>query len=521
MPRQSATSLPAALIIAFTSLFAPGAEAAEQDAPRARVLRGEDLQADAALLRRAFEAVHPGLHRYHTPDSMDKAFAALEHALSRDQTVREAFLTLSAFTASIKCGHTYLNPTNQSKAIVNELFSAADKVPFTFRWLGARMLVTGDCTPDGALPRGTEILTINGVHAGEILSRLMRLVRSDGANDAKRVSLLEVTGNEQHEDFDVFFPMLFPSPTPGLTLTVKRPAETGEASVVVASIASRPRTQDTEPIDGDAPLWRLETTNEGFAYLRMRTWVAYKTKWDWVGFLNDVFDTLTANSAPNLIIDLRGNGGGSAVGDVIIARLIERPAPRSANHRFVRYLKTPPELDAVLDTWDPTFKDWTSDAVGPIDLADRQTGLAPGTTAGFHRLRNKDGADPAEIDDIILPRGPRYTGRLFVIVDASNSSATFEFAERVRTLRLGTLVGVQTGGNLRGINGGAFFFVRLPRTGFELDLPIMGQFPKQPGPLAEDAGIVPDVIVTPTIADIASGEDAPMREIRRIIAAIR
>ena len=64
-----------------------------------------------------------------------------------------------------------------------------------------------------------------------------------------------------------------------------------------------------------------------------------------------------------------------------------------------------------------------------------------------------------------------------------------------------------TGGNQRGINGGAFFFVRLPASGIEFDLPLIGYFP--PG-LPPDAGLYPDVLVPRRPADIAAGRDAQM-----------
>jgi hypothetical protein len=245
--------------------------------------------------------------------------------------------------------------------------------------------------------------------------------------------------------------------------------------------------------------------------------VAYKTTWNWTGFINDTFDSLAERNIANLVIDLRGNEGGSSVGDVILARLIEQPTPRSSSHRYVRYVKTPADLDSVLDTWDPSFKDWSKDAIGPMDLTDRHTGLAPGTASGFYRLRNEDGNDPAQSEEMIQPRGPRFQGRVFVLVDSSNSSATFEFASRIRSLKLGTLIGQPTGGNQRGINGGAFFFVRLPNTGFEVDLPIMAQFPAHRDDTAPDAGILPDVLVTPTVEDIVNARDAELREVKRLI----
>jgi C-terminal processing protease CtpA/Prc len=101
-----------------------------------------------------------------------------------------------------------------------------------------------------------------------------------------------------------------------------------------------------------------------------------------------------------------------------------------------------------------------------------------------------------------------------------NSSATFEFADAVQRHRLGTLVGQATGGNQRGITGGAFFFLRLPRSGIEVDVPLIGQFPMAATPLP-DAGLEPDIFVQPQVADIAAARDAELAEVLRRIAATR
>jgi len=73
----------------------------------------------------------------------------------------------------------------------------------------------------------------------------------------------------------------------------------------------------------------------------------------------------------------------------------------------------------------------------------------------------------------------------------------------------------------RGINGGAFFFVRLPKTGLEVDVPIIAQFPRRGVSVAPDSGMTPDVIVTPTIDEIAAGTDAEMRCVMRLIGGAK
>jgi len=67
-------------------------------------------------------------------------------------------------------------------------------------------------------------------------------------------------------------------------------------------------------------------------------------------------------------------------------------------------------------------------------------------------------------------------------------------------------------GNLRGINGGAFFFLRLPNSHIEIDLPLIGTFSTEPQP---DSGLQPDIVVEVTPAQIGRGEDAVLNEVLR------
>ncbi len=466
----------------------------------ASIIPATELKADVAVLRRAYETLHPGLLRYNTQPQIDMAFRALEHEFQRDRTLSDAYLAFSVFAAKVKCGHTYANFFNQSKAVQAALFQAP-RVPFYFRWLGNRMIVTRSFASDPLLRAGTEVLAIDDVPVATILKRLMTVARADGNNDAKRVAYLEAQGTSRYEAIDIYWPLFYPSSTRLVTLRVRGPEGNRVQTGSVPRVPYTERLAVIEAAQGqgaragkNAPIWEFRAHEDGVSYLRMPSWALYNSAWKWGAFLDQTFKSLVESGATDLVIDLRGNEGGSDVGDVIVSHLITKPVPRQAVSRLVRYRKVPEDLVPYLDTWDPSFKDWGKAA---IDSTDR-----------FYRLRRNADDD---FGGMIAPALPRFEGRLWVLVGAANSSATFEFAQTVWQNKLGTLVGQQTGGNQRGINGGAFFFLRLPKSGIELDLPLIGQFPSGARP---DAGIEPDIKVVPTVADIAAGRDAEMEAVR-------
>jgi C-terminal processing protease CtpA/Prc len=221
----------------------------------------------------------------------------------------------------------------------------------------------------------------------------------------------------------------------------------------------------------------------------MPTWVLYETKRDWHADIDAIVAGLNTRHVRLWIIDLRDNGGGSDVGNDLLAHMTQQPLNFSGYRQLLRYRRVPDNLRPYLHTWDSAFFDW---------------GTLAGDFDGRFYFRQ---SPPGENADTVMPRAPRFEGRVVVLVGPTNSSATFEFASRVKASGLATLVGSTTGGNQRGINGGAFFFLRLPNSGIELDVPLVGQFPRGPQP---DAGIAPDVAVHLTREDVAEGRDPVM-----------
>lgn len=437
--------------------------------------------------------MHPGLHRYSSPRQIDAALTALAPRFAAASTRAERYLLLSRFLSGIRCGHSYANFFNQKKAVAAELFDRKTRLPFHFVWSGDAMLVIRD--PWNGLAPGTNVLAIDGRRPAGMRRALMPLVRGDGHNDAQRLSLLEARGDESIETFDVFQGLLFPPKTGGHhRLTLRDPSgATRTVEFAALDMAQRRAARRTVEAEGEAPVWQWAMRDDGIAVLTMPTWALYNSRWAWKPWLEERLDSL--RDAKGLVIDLRANEGGENIGDAIIARLIDRDFAPPEMVEKIRFEQTPKHLDPVLDTWDDSFRTL---GVGAKRLPD-----------GFYL---RPGADELAR----IPVSPkRLEVPVAVLIGRVNSSATFQFAQNMRSIGKARLLGQPTGGNRRGINGGCYFFVRLPASGIEFDLPLVGYFPLKPQP---DAGIVPHVTIVPTAADIAAGRDPVME---RAVAELR
>jgi len=472
------------------SFLAAAAAAAPAAAALPAMLRAAPAPGDQSLAQdlavfRAAMAIHPGLTLHRRPREVDAAQRRFERdyaAAAATEDMAAAFLSLARFLAFLRCGHSYPNFFNQDDADVKALFDRPTRLPFWFRWVGDRMIVLRDPSPL-ALPRGTEILALNGRPAREVLARLLPYTRGDGGNDGKRRSLLSVEGREDLETFDIFQGLLLPPSGGRHRLTVRTPdGRTPALTCAPISLAERRAMMTRVAPETDRPRWQWERRLDGIALLTMPGWAMWNSQWDWRGWLEDRLDSLA--DARGLIIDIRDNEGGDDCGDPILARLVDRPVSGWPFDLRLRFNAMPALLKDHSSTWDSGF----------YALGDGAVPLGN----GYYRPR------AAEVQSVIAPAPKRIRCPVVALTSPVNSSATFAFINAAREAGGVTLIGEPTGGNRRGVNGGAFLFVKLPWSGIEFDLPLKGYVARTPQP---DSGIDPDILVPTGIADIVAGRD--------------
>jgi len=128
----------------------------------------------------------------------------------------------------------------------------------------------------------------------------------------------------------------------------------------------------------------------------------------------------------------------------------------------------------------------------------------------FEILPNADSGNYPKV----TPYENNFRGNVYVIADASNASATFQFLYYAQENKLAKIVGQASGGNKQGINGGNYFFLYLPNSKVEIDVPVYFQAPLVQ---QKDESVMPDIYVNREAADIGLGIDAEILKIKNLI----
>lgn len=471
---------------------------ADQTDLPARTLSQAELAEDLDVLRRVIVALHPGLPLHLSDAELDAISTRLWQG-ARDfgeqygeaVPMPEVYLLVTEAVAAIRDGHTRVSMYNQSGTTQSLLYGRADRVPFAFRLVGDRMIVTGDATADRVLPRGTEILTLNGIAVPDVIAALMRYASADGANDAKRRDELEVSDVlAPAQRFDVIYSLLY-QPEGDHALTIRRPDGT-EADLSVAPTTQRVRrdtlwARDPSLPRTDADLLRYRLDPDGTAVIAIGSFATFNMDVDYDAWLVGAFRQMREAGAERLVVDLRDVAGGMDDAATLLFRhLLAEPVEVSRWSGHAAYDRVPDDIRPYVSSWSDDF----------LDLSARVTPAEDGTFRFPVR-------PPARLE----PAPDAFTGPTAVLVDATASSATFYLAQAIQESGAAVLVGQETGGSLRGLNAGQVAFLTLPNSGVVIDLPLIGSRPPTPGP---DRGVTPDVVVPLDAEAVMAGRDPEM-----------
>lgn len=478
--------------------------------PKQVGLSRKQMTEDLAILKRSLTTLHPGIYRYITETELDAEFAKAERKLEENMPEGNFFVLVSELLNKLNCGHTYTNPYNQNEALRSRLFGGRTYLPFYFDIIDRRIIITANAS-SAKLGIGSEITSINGVSASKIIDNLLTVTKADGTSTLEhRINSISLSRGEaeRYALFDMYFPLMFPMKDEVLEIEVVPAGASQSKKIAILAMTKAERTDEMAKRYGPTPSyddgWKFEIRNNSVGYLKMANSITWRLKAiKFKEFLAGAFAELKAKNITNLIIDVRGNGGGDMDPGFEISRYLagNKLAPYTAGRRFVRNVTPQPELAKYITTYDNAI------------LAALNNGVP---TAMYRKFDdNYFEILGRENYPSVVPYENRFNGRTFIISDASNASATFQFLDYIQQNRLATIVGQTTGGNKQGINGGNYLFLSLPNSKVEIDIPMFFQSSNE---VRKDESVVPDILVKRQPTDIANGID---REIDVILDLIK
>ncbi|RYY62535.1 MAG: peptidase S41, partial [Chitinophagaceae bacterium] len=404
-----------------------GCRAAKEFNP-AQKYAPEVVRADYRLFRNILEESHPGLYWYTPKDSMDRYFERGADMLGSDSMTETRFrAVLSYVLAQLHCGHTYARPSKAFIRAAGDGFSYPIALKF---WPDTAVVTDNRDRRDSQLTVGSIVSSIDGRPMRSITDTLFRYLSGDGYN---RTHLFQTLSNRGGFG-NAYIPVFGYKPKYKLAWTdTLGAAHTAMVNLFLPSRDSSrkaprrpamPRAQRKRLLRDAMRRLRFDSTAQT-AYLDLGTFTkGYGLR----GFFRRSFRNLRKQGTQNLVIDLRGNGGGSVSNSNLLTKYI-------ADHRF----KIADSLFAVRRN--SRYLRYQSDGFWNNLFLVFMTGRR---SDGYYHFRYFE-------QHFFQPKKKNhFNGHVYVLTGGNTFSASTLFAGAVRAQPNVTIVGEETGGGAYG-----------------------------------------------------------------------
>ncbi len=392
----------------------------------------KEMQEDFLQFQKHIEEIHPCPYEFTDKEDFDRAFEEQNAKIKKPLTLREFYNVLVPLKAKIGCGHAHLDYPAEYRRNVQVY-----KFPLILKFVENRCYVTRDLNENSSLPLYSEIVSINKIDIDRIIETLKADISADGHNEFSKTSSLE-------NCFQYYYANHFGAPK---EFQIKYRTEENtdiQKAVIPAIPCSSINYSNKVPKSLNIETFPQRNT----AVLTIDSFIYYEEKNKiFFSFIDKAFQKIEQENINNLIIDLRGNGGGDPFCASYLLSYIEKEPTVYFSKPYGRY----------------------TDLSKPIPLAENP-----------------------------------YRGNLFILIDGSNFSTTGHFCSILKYHDLGTFIGTETGSTYT-CNAAVHTF-DLKNTGLILKL-ATDSFAAAVSGLPKDRGIIPHHKVQTNIEDLKNKQD--------------
>lgn len=308
----------------------------------------EQYREDLEELVKKLLTVHPNALKFTSEENLRSLVASKKQAITQNTTYAEFSWHCSEIIAAINCSHT----SNGGFQDEWNMLPPKKRFPLEVYWVRNELFVINNTGNAENVEIKDQILSINGVDVAKILADIYRHIPSQGNIETSKRYKFNYWATGM-----IPYALHFPE-TYSLELKEKNTAvvlnslKGGELSFEVPFKSSCP--------DGLC-LDFIEETNTAILTVATFNYYPWNNLDYFIKFMDDSFKEITNKKIEHIIVDLRGNGGGSSDSSVYLLRYL-------MNKPFVYFLDSENQDNEILNTPFPNnFKGKTSfiiDGVG-------------------------------------------------------------------------------------------------------------------------------------------------------------
>lgn len=453
------------------------------------------MQEDLDILWHTYQQAHPSYDLYTTADSVDARFKKVRLSLTDSLTEPEFRLRLAYATAAIRCGHTsVLAPKTLAKATQGK---PAPAFPLNMRvWGTDSMIVTENIGPNrDSVKRGVAIISIDSVPAATLIRQMQQHISKDGLHSSYSEAILSGSFASRfrwmyglkptyHIEYTDSSGQRMRTTIRGVT--PRPPDSTRQAATPTRPPAPRPTTP-TKPRIG-----YLEIDSTGsYAYLRVNTFSGKG-----IGkLIRQSFETIEAKNISQLIIDIRDNGGGRITKSALLGRYLANEPFKAGDSISAKTLKMPYPKYVQAHIFYQLF--------GWMIVKRKADGRLHFGSMERHMYKPK--------------KTNHFDGNLYVLTSGRSFSASILFLQHIANRPKKIIVGEETGGTARGNSAVMTPDITLPNTQIRARLPLFRLITRAALP-QNGRGVMPDILIPLSSADIRYRKDAAMEVVKQRIA---